>query len=297
MSRETVDVLGVQIDVLTMPQALKRAAQLAQDGRGHYIVTPNPEFIMQALGDGRFREVINRADLSLADGVGVLWAAKFLSIPISRFCGLAYLQAWVQMVLSGIGIILCPRSLTSVLPERITGVDMVWEISKLASERGFKVFLLGAAPGVAYEVSRKLQMLYPKLLVVDVMAGPPYEPEAEVIRRIKDIKPQFLFLAFPATEQLRWMRDYSHALPGVVMMGIGGAFDFIAEAGAINAPSGDATKARRAPRLLQKRGLEWLWRYFTQPWRKQRIKTATVDFIKIVFNYKLTRLSGGQAPR
>lgn len=285
---QKVDVLGVNIDVLTMPEALRRVEELAKDRRGHYIVTPNPEFIMQALKDGSFREIINRASLSLADGVGVLWAAKYLSIPTSSWAPLAVMQAWIQMVLSGIGIMVSPRSLTSVIPERITGVDMVWEISKLAAKRGFKIFLVGAAPGVAYEVSRKLQMLYPKLQIVDVMAGPPYEPEAEVVRRIRVVKPHFVFLAFPAAEQLRWMKNYVDNLSGV-MMGIGGAFDFIAEAGALNAPTGDDSKARRAPGWLQKRGLEWLWRYFTQPWRKQRIKTATVDFIKTVLIYKIAR--------
>jgi len=288
MIRKRVDILGVQIDTLTMPQALARVEELARDRKAHYIVTPNPEFVMQALRDGHFREVVNGADLALADGVGILWAAKFLSIPISQVDWLARVQAWVQLFITGAGVVIYPKWLTSVIPERVTGVDMLWEISKLASKKGLSIFLLGAAPGVAYEVSRKLQMLYPGLKIADVMAGPPYEPEDEVINRIKQVKPHFIFLAFPATEQLRWMREYTQELDRGVLMGIGGAFDFIVSATAINDPT-NRSKAVRAPRFMQVRGLEWVWRYLTQPWRKERIKTATIEFMRTVLEYKLAR--------
>lgn len=283
-----VDVLGIKIDAITMPEALNKVEELARDKEGHYIVTPNPEFVMQSLKDGGFREIVNKADLAFADGVGILWAAKYLSIPLIKFKPLIKFQAWMQLFFSGIGIVLFPKTLTSVIPERITGVDMVWEISKLSSKRDFSIFLLGAAPGVAYETSRKLQLLYPKLQIADVMAGPPHESENQVINRIKQVKPNFIFLAFPAKDQLLWMQKYAKELSAVIM-GIGGAFDFIAEATALNAPDNDKSKAKRAPMFLQKRGLEWLWRYFTQPWRKTRIKIATIDFIKTVMAYKLAQ--------
>ncbi|MBN2585256.1 WecB/TagA/CpsF family glycosyltransferase [Patescibacteria group bacterium] len=288
MNRNRIDILGVQIDALTMSQALKKAEELARDRKAHYIVTPNPEFVMQSLKDGHFREVVNGADLALADGIGILWAAKFLSIPLSRVAWWARVQAWMQLFIIGVGVVIYPKWLTSVVPERITGVDMLWEISKLASEKNLSIFLLGAAPGVAYEVSRKLQMLYPRLQIAEVMAGPPYEPEAEVLDRIKQVKPHFIFLAFPATEQLRWMRQYTHQLNRGVLMGIGGAFDFIVGATSINDPTKGA-KAVRAPQFLQRRGLEWVWRYLTQPWRKDRIKTATIEFMRTVLEYKLAR--------
>ena len=283
-----IDVLGVQISAVTTPEALNRVADLVKDKKDHYIVTPNPEFVMQALKDGGFREVINRADMALADGIGILWAAYYLSIPIGSFLPLTKVQTVIQLFLTGLSIVLNPKMLTKVIPERITGADMLWEISKLASERGWNIFLLGAAPGVAYEASRKLQLLYPELKVADVMPGPPYESEAEVIARIRLVKPKFVFLAFPAREQLRWMQTYTGKLGGVTMMGIGGAFDFIAEATPLNSPVKDS-KARRAPKWLQDRGLEWLWRYLIQPWRRERIKTATIDFMKTVKAYKLAR--------
>lgn len=285
---QRIDVLGVQISAVTTPEALNKVADLVRDKKNHYIVTPNPEFVMQALKDGSFREIINESDLALADGIGILWAAYYLSIPISKFLPLAKIQAVIQLFLTGLSIVLNPKILTKVIPERITGADMLWEISKLASERSWSIFLLGAAPGVAYQASRKLQLLYPALQIADVMPGPPYESEAEVIARIKLVKPKFVFLAFPAKEQLHWMKTYASNLDGITMMGIGGAFDFIAEATPLNSPVKDS-KARRAPKWLQIRGLEWLWRYLIQPWRRERIKTATIDFMKTVKAYKLAR--------
>lgn len=286
--RKTVDILGIKVDTFTTVEALDYIIQLANDGRSHYIVTPNPEFIMQSLQDKEFREVINSADLALPDGVGILWAAKYLSLPLVKSRPLAWLQAYWQWWCIGARIVIQPQSLTDVIPERVTGADMVWEMGKLASERGWSIFLLGAAPGVAEEAGKCLQWLYPNLHIVGITPGPPYESEAQVIAHIKETKPKFIFLAFTAPEQLRWMKTYARELDGAIMMGIGGALDFIAGGVAINAPEGETKPARRAPAWLQKRGLEWLWRYLTQPWRRARIKTATIDFMEKVVEFKLS---------
>ncbi|MFH0912172.1 MAG: WecB/TagA/CpsF family glycosyltransferase [Patescibacteria group bacterium] len=285
--RKTVDILGIKIDTFTAVQALEYIVQLADDGRGHYVVTPNPEFIMQALSNNDFREIVNNADLALPDGVGILWAAKYLSMPLSSCRWLATPQAYWRWLWLGACIIFNPKLLTDVIPERITGADMVWELSKLAAERGWGVFLLGAAPGVAKEASEHLEWLYPNLVIAGAMAGPPYDNEAEVVKQINDSKPKFVFLAFPASEQLRWMKDYKQQFPGTIMMGIGGALDFITGGVALNAPTGSAQKARRAPEWLQNRGLEWVWRYLTQPWRRNRIKIAVPGFMRRVVLFKL----------
>jgi len=279
-------ILGVDVDCLTLPQALAEVSSLVATGENHYIVTPNPEMLMYADGHPWFKTVLNGASLSLADGVGLLWAAKYLSLPLATIPGVRQIQEAVQFVLTGASIILFPKFL-NVIPERITGADMVWEISKLASERNYSVFLLGAGPGVALKAARILQQMYPRLNVVEVMVGPPYESEEEVVRAIQQTKPQIIFLAFPASGQMKWMRDQLPKLKGTVAMGIGGALDFIAGASAINAEA-TAAPARRAPQIIQSMGLEWLWRFFTQPWRKERIKTATIDFMKAIRQSRLS---------
>lgn len=285
--RKTVNILGIKVDTFTTVEALDYVVDLATDGRSHYIVTPNPEFIMQSLGDEEFRKVVNTADLALPDGVGILWAAKYLSLPISRWRPLAKLQACWQWWYMSLKIIWQPKSLTDVIPERVTGADMVWEMSKLAAQRGWSIFLLGGAPGVVQETAKCLQWLYPNLIVAGTMAGPPYDSEEQVIQYIKETKPKFIFLAFTAPKQLYWMKTYISQLEGVTMIGVGGALDFIVGGIAINAPEGVSRPAKRAPMWLQRRGLEWLWRYLTQPWRRARIKTATIDFMARVVEFKL----------
>lgn len=286
--RKTVDILGIKVDTFTTVEALDYIAQLANDNRSHYIVTPNPEFIMQSLQDENFRQVVNNSDLALPDGIGILWAAKYLSLPLVKSRPIAWLQAYWQWWCIGTRIVIQPRSLTDIIPERVTGADMVWEISKLAAKQGWSIFLLGAAPGVAEEAAHCLQWLYPNLTIAGATEGPPYESEAQVIQRIQTLKPKFIFLAFPAAEQLWWMRTYINQMEGAIMIGVGGALDFIAGGVAINAPVGASQPAKRAPVWLQKRGLEWLWRYLTQPWRRARIKIATVDFMRKVVAFKLS---------
>lgn len=283
----TADVLGVKVHKLTMPQALNAVVDLIRSRKNHYIVTPNPEFVMYAKTHPWFREVVNGASLSLADGTGILWAAKYLSLPLTRIPVLRQIQEFLQWIFTGAAVVLFPKYL-NVVPERITGADMVWEMSKLASERNYRVFLLGAGPGVALKAARILQQMYPRLNVVEVMVGPPYEDEEEVLRAIQQTKPQIIFLAFPASGQMKWIRDFLPQLEDTIAMGIGGALDFIAGAAAINAEATD-TPARRAPQWMQDRGLEWLYRLITQPWRRERVKMATVGFMAEVRKAKLNR--------
>lgn len=280
------EVLGVRIHRLTLPQALNAVVDLIRSRKNHYIVTPNAEFVMYANTHPWFKEVVNGASLSLADGSGVRWAAQYLSLPLTSIPVLRQIQEFFQWLFTGAATFLFPKCL-NIIPERIAGADMVWEISKLASERNYRVFLLGAGPGVALKAARILQTMYPRLNIVEVMVGPPYEDEDEVLRTIQQTKPQIIFLAFPAAGQMKWIRDFLPQLEDTIAMGIGGALDFIAGTAAINAEATDDSPARRAPLWMRDRGIEWLYRLFTQPWRKERVKTATVGFMSVVRKAKL----------
>jgi len=284
--RKTAEILGVKIDCLTLPQALRRIVDLVRGRKNYYIVTPNPEFVMYANEHTWFRDGINRADMAIADGVGLQWAAKYLSLPLTHIPVLRQIQEFIQLIITLPLTVLAPKFL-NVIPERLTGADMVWEIAKLASERDYRIFLLGAGPGVALKAARVMQTLYPRLNVVEVMVGPPHESEEEVIRRIQQTNPQIIFLAFPAEKQMKWMLEVLPRLTDIIAIGIGGALDFVAEAPAIFNAEADNKPAHRAPEWMRRRGLEWLYRYLTQPWRKKRIQTATIDFIRAVRESKL----------
>ena len=283
----SIYILDTKINRLTMPAALQTVEKLVGDKANHYIVTPNPEMLMYARDHQWFRDILNQASLSLADGAGIVWAAKYLSLSLIRIPGIKQVQELIQYLFTGAASLFFPKYL-NVVPERITGADMVWEISKLAAKRDWKVFLLGAGPGVALKAAQIMQQMYPKLNVVEVMVGPPYETEDEVIRVIKQTKPQIIFLAFPAAGQMKWIRDQLPKLDNTVVMGIGGALDFIAGTAAINAEATSENPARRAPVWMQQHSLEWLWRLITQPWRKDRVKTALIKFMTVVRRAKLS---------
>lgn len=287
LENKQIEILNVKIHALRLPEALSAISDMIRSRKNHYIVTPNPEMVMYAQKHEWFKDVINHASLSLADGVGLLWAAKYLSLPLSRLPVLRQIQEFLQWVVTGAAVIFAPKTL-NIIPEHLRGSDMVWEISKLASERNYRIFLLGAGPGVALKAARVMQTLYPQLNVVEVMVGPPYEDEVDVIQRIKQTNPQIIFLAYPADQQMKWMQDMLPQLNNVIAVGIGGALDFIVQGTAINA-SVKNSPAIRAPKWVRQIELEWLWRFFTQPWRKERIKTATIDFMRKVRNHKLVK--------
>ncbi|OGB73353.1 hypothetical protein A3K24_00535 [candidate division Kazan bacterium RIFCSPHIGHO2_01_FULL_44_14] len=281
---KTIEILGVKVDCLTLPQALQVVNGLAVDGQNHYIVTPNPEMVMYSLAHPEFRELLNHASLSLVDGFGLVWAAKYLSLPLTAKPILRNLQEWWQFAWTSLAIVLAPKTL-NIIPERLTGADMVWEIAKLASECGYSVFLLGGQPGVALTAGNLIQQMYPQLQLAGAVAGPPYDTMDTVISHLQLSRPKFIFLALPANQQMDWIETELPKLSGAIVMGIGGALDFITGATALNAPVAKSP-AKRAPEWWQRHGLEWLWRFLTQPWRRQRIKVATVDFMQEVRKHR-----------
>ncbi len=223
---ESVSILGIRIDALTYDDLLAQIARFIADGTPHQICTANPEFVMEARRNPVFRDVLAQAELVLADGVGLLWAARRSGQP---------------------------------LPQRVTGSDGVPLIAARAAERGWRIYLLGAAPGVAARAAEVLQQRHPGLQVAGVYAGSPADEEAAaIIARIRAARPHILFVAYGAPRQDLWIAKHRAALETPVMMGVGGSLDFIAGV------------QQRAPAWLQRLNLEWFYRLVTQPWRWRR---------------------------
>lgn len=280
-----IKILGTPIDALTVPQVIRRVGELIESSDNFNIVTPNPEFVLDALADDSFAQTLCQASLSLPDGIGIVWASRYLSVSDKN--------KWIS-VLRALGLlVLVPfsaKTLFKVIPERITGVDMVMEIAKLANDRGYRLYFLGGTEGVAEATAKQLTWLYGRLRVAGYSAGPPYEEEEQVINRIIKAQPDLVFLAFPQKEQLRWIKDVLPKMKDMGFMGIGGAFDFIVGAVPKNDPTGRFAQ-KRAPLAWQQNNLEWLWRLVTQPWRYQRIWRATVGFVGEVIRYKFKHLN------
>ncbi len=230
LKNPSVRILGVRVDGVTFEGMLDCIEQWISPRSGelgpHQICTVNPEFVMEARRNPQFAAVLEGADLCIADGVGLLWAAKRLGQP---------------------------------LPERVTGSDGVPLIAERAAQKGWRLFLLGAGPGVAERAAIVLAERYPGLQVVGTYAGSPWEADApEIVERLRTIRPDVLFVAYGAPKQDFWIARYGAAAGVPAMMGVGGSLDFIAGV------------QKRAPRWVRRINLEWLYRLITQPWRWRR---------------------------
>lgn len=224
----TVTILDVPVHAVTMGSALARIEAFMAEPRLHQIATVNPEFVMAAQSDAAFRRVLQEADLCLPDGVGLLFAA---------------------------------RRLGATLPERVPGSELVYHLAGRAAERGWPLFLLGAAPGVADEAARVLRERYPGLAIAGTHAGSPDPAENEaIVRRVNDSGAQLLYVAYGAPKQDLWIARNRQTLTTVrVAIGVGGSLDFM------------TGRAERAPRWAQEMGLEWLHRLYKEPWRWRRM--------------------------
>ncbi len=221
-------LLGLPVDAITYDQWLQRiGGWIALRAGAQHVCTVNPEFIMIAQKDPIFYNILNRAALCVPDGVGLLWASRYVGAP---------------------------------LPERVTGSDGVPLIARYAAERGWSIFFLGAAEGIAERAARILRDRHPKLLVGGSYGGSPAEAEEdEIVAMINSSGADILFVAYGAPEQDKWIARNLPRLEVAMAMGIGGSLDFIAGV------------LPRAPQWLQARGLEWLYRLLRQPWRLRRM--------------------------
>jgi len=278
LKKESTDILGVHLDKITRSRALLFIESFLESGRSGQIVTVNPEFVITAQRDRKFREVLNRSHLSVPDGIGIRAADKFQSLPKSKYLIIRFFQTIFQgLFLIGPAIVLYPNYLNT-LPETITGVDLSYLIAKISAQKGYPIFLLGAREGVAKKAAEKLKYLYPKLKIVGYYAGSPDKKrENEIIKIINKARPRILLVAYGAPSQEIWIRRNIKKIDSpVVAMGVGGTFDFI------------SGRVKRAPAWMRKINLEWLYRLIREPrTRIKRIYTATILFSWLVWKNKM----------
>jgi N-acetylglucosaminyldiphosphoundecaprenol N-acetyl-beta-D-mannosaminyltransferase len=225
---EALSILGVKVHNVTIEQALALAKRYMDEPGLHQIATVNPEFIMTAQNDDAFRRVLNGADLCLPDGIGLLIAGRWLGQPIS---------------------------------ERVAGSDFVYTLAAEASSHGWRIFLLGAAPGVADQAAEMFEANYPGLQIVGTYPGSPERNQnAALVDRINESEADILYVAYGAPAQDLWIARNAEAFDKLhIAIGVGGSLDFVTE------------RAIRAPRWIQRIGLEWLYRLVREPWRWKRM--------------------------
>lgn len=254
-----IPILGIPVDALTRTEVLARCAGALGGERLLHIVTANPEILLQARRDAAYGVVLRQADLVLADGVGALFAARLAG---QRF------------------------------PERISGVELLVELCRLAARegptsptgfagqaplrlpgfagQGRRVYFLGGWAGVAVKAAERLRREIP---VLQISAFTPdhaaEESPTALWDELRAFRPTMLFVAYGAPKQEEWIARHREQLEffGVrIAMGVGGAFDIL------------SGKHPRAPHWMRVLGAEWLWRLVLEPHRFLRIVRATVLF-------------------
>jgi N-acetylglucosaminyldiphosphoundecaprenol N-acetyl-beta-D-mannosaminyltransferase len=222
-----IELLGIPVHDVTMDETVAWIGRWIAQGGAHQIATVNPEFLVKAREDPAFARVLRRASLCIPDGFGVVWAARLRG---------------------------------RRLRERVAGSDLVPRLAHEAAEQGWRVFFLGAAPGVAERAAAILSTRYPDLKVAGCYPGSPAgEEEDAIVNRVRAAHADLLLVAYGAPNQDLWLGRNLSRTGAPVGIGVGGSFDFVAGV------------SRRAPRWIQRIGLEWLYRLAREPqrWRRQ----------------------------
>ncbi|OGK12690.1 hypothetical protein A3C98_05360 [Candidatus Roizmanbacteria bacterium RIFCSPHIGHO2_02_FULL_37_15] len=243
----SLTLLGIKLKlnskVITLEQIKKYIFH--PDGNLH-IVSINPENIIIAQENKEFKKVIEEAQIQLADGVGIILAAKTLNFEV----------------------------------ERLTGVELMQALVKLAAELRLRVILIGGKPNLALMLADCYNHVYSKAKFLGLegiinIKKPLKVEEEKIFSIVTSFKPHLLFTSFGSPEQELWLDRHKRKLKGIVCMGVGGAFDYLGEV------------VPRAPRFFQKLGFEWLFRLIIQPWRLVR-QLRLLKFSYLVLKQRLS---------
>ena len=223
----TVDLRGVRVHAVTEADAIRHILAELDEARGGMVVTPNLDHLHRCVHDIGFAALVSEADLVLADGMPLVWAARLQGTP---------------------------------LPQRVAGSNLITSLSGAAADVGRKVFLLGGAPGTAEGAARVLGTKFPNLKVVGTLCPPlGFENDAaamtEIIEALSAAKPDIVFVALGSPKQERLIVKLRPLLPEAWWLGVGISFSFL------------CGQVRRAPLWMQKTGLEWVHRLVQEPRR------------------------------
>lgn len=237
------EILGVRIDSVSLEEAKKKVALWLSETEQKKIFTPNPEMLVLANKLPCFKEVLNKGNLNLCDGFGIT-------------------------LVSGGKI------------KRISGSDFIWDLCELAEDNNKSIFLLGSGDDdVLLKARNELNKKFVQLKIIEVDKGPKIEivdddikinaeENDNLLRKINESGAEILIVAFGQIKQELWIEKFLSMLPKVKLaIGVGGTLDYI------------GGKVKRAPRLMRKIGLEWLWRLAKEPKRIKRIFNATITFL------------------
>lgn len=193
---ERVNILGVDVDAVTMAEAVDVVRRAMDTRAGVMVATANAEMLMRATHDEELRHILNASALVVPDGAGTVWAARHLG---------------------------------HAMPERVAGYDLAQELLRCAPAEGRRVYFFGSAPGVAEKAKAKAEQLYPGIEIVGVRNGF-FSPadNAAIIAEIRAARPDLLLVALGVPKQEKWIAAHLAELDVPVAIGVGGTLDVMA---------------------------------------------------------------------
>ena len=227
-----VPVDDLTFDRVTMKEAVRRIVRMAKrHDRARHVCTGNLDHLVMADRDPEFRAAYKKADLVVADGAPVVWLSK-----------------------------LAAKASASVLPERVAGSDLFWELAKMSGEANLRLFFLGGADGAAARAAKVVEKRYPQARIAGTYC-PPHasfdasDEQARIKRIVRQAAPDILLVALGAPKQEKWIAAHKDELGVPVAIGVGGSFELA------------SGMAKRAPEWMQSVGMEWFYRFTQQPKR------------------------------
>ena len=193
---ERVNILGVDVDAVTMAEAVDVVRRAMDTRAGVMVATANAEMLMRATHDEELRRILNASALVVPDGAGTVWAARHLG---------------------------------HAMPERVAGYDLAQELLRCAPAEGRRVYFFGSAPGVAEKAKAKAEQPYPGIEIVGVRNGF-FSPadNAAIIAEIRAARPDLLLVALGVPKQEKWIAAHLAELDVPVAIGVGGTLDVMA---------------------------------------------------------------------
>lgn len=240
--RERISIAGCPVDKISFADVLHELSARIDQKRHTHVVFVNAAKVVRYHQDLDLRQAIDRADILLADGVPIVWASKLIGSP---------------------------------LPGRVNGTDLMDEMLRICSQRGYRVFLLGARLDVLRRTMREILRLHPQLKIAGYQDG--YfdrRDEAEIVRQINESQADILLLGMSTPQKELWGDRNLPLLNVAVCQGVGGSFDVLAGV------------VRRAPSWMQRSGLEWLYRLLQEPrrlWRRY-LKTNSAFILLVLID-------------